>query len=153
MTRMHVDEVASVGAELENEDAAVELYPSTQVEEISMAVQESSTIQIADISDRFEDIDMGVSDDSGTVQIELSDSTSGASFVVDGEVVVRVIGDYPIYDGSYSVVPKVENSVVLPTNGKAMTDDVTVAAIPQFTVSNLSGGYTLIIGEESMLNG
>ena len=46
------------------------------------------------------------------------------------------------------MTPRVASSVVLPTSGKQMQQDVTVLKIPQFEVSNESGGKTFIIGEE-----
>lgn len=53
-----------------------------------------------------------------------------------------------IYSGSYHVVPSVENDISLPTKSKVMNQNLTVAKVPQFEVSNESGGKTLIIGEE-----
>ena len=52
------------------------------------------------------------------------------------------------YMGSYEVTPKVEQSTVLETSNKVLSKDVTVLKIPQFEVSNESGGKTFIIGEE-----
>ena len=54
----------------------------------------------------------------------------------------------PSYDGEYEVVPKVYAEQTLPTSGKLLGRDVLVHKIPQFEVSNNSGGKTLIIGEE-----
>lgn len=54
----------------------------------------------------------------------------------------------PPYRGEYEVVPKVYTEQTLPTNGKLLGRDVLVHKIPQFEVSNNSGGKTLIIGEE-----
>lgn len=54
----------------------------------------------------------------------------------------------PSYDGEYEVVPKVYTEQTLPTSGKLLGRDVLVHKIPQFEVSNGSGGKTLIIGEE-----
>lgn len=59
----------------------------------------------------------------------------------------KLIGGDP-YSGSYSVVPKVYSSVTLDTKYKALSDDIKVLQIPQFEVSNESGGKTLILGEE-----
>lgn len=52
------------------------------------------------------------------------------------------------YEGTYEVTPKVSRQVVLPTKKKLMKDDVTVLKIPQFEVSNETGGITLILGDE-----
>lgn len=54
----------------------------------------------------------------------------------------------PPYLGEYEVVPKVYAEQTLPTSGKLLGRDVLVHKIPQFEVSNNSGGKTLIIGEE-----
>ena len=54
----------------------------------------------------------------------------------------------PPYRGEYEVVPKVYTEQTLPTSGKLLGRDVLVHKIPQFEVSNGSGGKTLIIGEE-----
>lgn len=54
----------------------------------------------------------------------------------------------PPYRGEYEVVPKVYTEQTPPTSGKLLDRDVLVHKIPQFEVSNTSGGKTLIIGEE-----
>ena len=54
------------------------------------------------------------------------------------------------YDGAYSVTPQTWEETVLPTKKKVLIDDVTVRKIPQYEVSNDSGGCTLIIGDEDM---
>nr|DAI53413.1 MAG TPA: hypothetical protein [Bacteriophage sp.] len=54
----------------------------------------------------------------------------------------------PSYGGEYEVVPKVYTEQTLPTSGKLLGRDVVIHKIPQFEVSNGSGGKTLIIGEE-----
>ena len=54
----------------------------------------------------------------------------------------------PSYGGEYEVVPKVYTEQTLPTSGKLLGRDVLIHKIPQFEVSNGSGGKTLIIGEE-----
>ena len=63
------------------------------------------------------------------------------------------LSDVPKYAGETTVTPKVGNESVLPTRDKIVKDDITVLKIPQFEVSNTSGGYTLIIGEEYYNNG
>ena len=68
--------------------------------------------------------------------------------VLSGTVVIPHVVPVHPYAGSYQVTPRVASSVVLPTSGKQMQQDVTVLQIPQFEVSNESGGKTFIIGEE-----
>lgn len=55
------------------------------------------------------------------------------------------VGDFPIYEGSYNVTPKVSEQV-LETKNKSLLDDITVFEIPYASVSNPSGGQTVTIG-------
>ena len=50
------------------------------------------------------------------------------------------------YEGPYSVTPKLYIGHTLETKGKSMRDNVSVAAIPIFDVSNPAGGRTVTIG-------
>lgn len=52
---------------------------------------------------------------------------------------------YPDYPGPYEVTPRVE-AQSLSTREQVMREDVIVHAIPYFETTNLSGGYTAIIG-------
>lgn len=88
---------------------------------------------------------------SGVVSIQessLSGKVSLSEASLSGIVSIPAAITVPFYEGEYVVTPKVESDSVLPTNGKQMQQDVTVLKIPQFEVSNESGGKTLIIGEE-----
>lgn len=88
---------------------------------------------------------------SGVVSIQessLSGKVSLSEASLSGVVSIPAAITVPFYEGEYVVTPKVESDSVLPTNGKQMQQDVTVLKIPQFEVSNESGGKTLIIGEE-----
>ena len=71
----------------------------------------------------------------------------GADLDVDMGQVMEV-PTAPPYLGEYEVIPKVYTEQTLPTSGKLLDRDVLVHKIPQFEVSNNSGGKTLIIGEE-----
>ena len=82
-----------------------------------------------------------------TGKIQVRASPTGSVHISTGEAAV------PKYDGETTVTPKVENETVLPTRDKIVKDDITVLKIPQFEVSNTSGGYTLIIGEQYYNNG
>ena len=46
------------------------------------------------------------------------------------------------------VVPSPDNSIVLNTTEKVLTQDVTVTKIPFYEVSNNKGGTTVTIGKE-----
>ena len=60
-------------------------------------------------------------------------------------VIVPVREDVPEYEGTYDVTPRVEEQT-LPTAKKFLQKDVTIKKIPITTVSNSSGGNTIIIG-------
>ena len=61
-----------------------------------------------------------------------------------GRIVVEQV-EGETYDGVYDITPTVEEQT-LETRGKKMRDDVTILEIPYYTTTNLSGGYTAIIG-------
>lgn len=63
-----------------------------------------------------------------------------------------IASEAPIYDGEYTIVPKANREQILPTNGKRMTDDVSVTKIPYYQASNVSGD-TVYIGMEVSING
>lgn len=50
------------------------------------------------------------------------------------------------YDGSYEIVPSVDFQL-LPTLECYLENDILIHPIPYSEVSNLKGGYTVIIGE------
>lgn len=54
----------------------------------------------------------------------------------------------PKYDGEITVTPQVENTQVLNTANKFLRQDIKVKSIPEYEVSNDSGGNTFIIGKE-----
>lgn len=49
------------------------------------------------------------------------------------------------YIGEYDVKPS-KNETILKTNGKAMTSDVVIEAIPFYKTKNAKGGNTVYIG-------
>ena len=69
-------------------------------------------------------------------------------FHAEPHVIAVNSGDVPVYDGAYSVTPKVYEETTLETKQKLMQKNVTVSRIPQYQVSNDAEGVTLIIGEE-----
>lgn len=68
------------------------------------------------------------------------------------ESAVKVGSSGQIYDGSYEITPKVDGQT-MNTKDKYMLDDVNVHPIPFFSVGNDSGGNTVYIGSEVVLNG
>lgn len=67
--------------------------------------------------------------------------------VVPGTLELQYVIDAPEYDGTYDVTPTVDGET-LETAGKFMRDDVTVNAIPIFSVGNAAGGSTVYIANE-----
>lgn len=65
-------------------------------------------------------------------------------FVLDFGEVFEIDHDYDPYLGPYQVIPKAWEDQVLPTNGKNMTDDVTVFEVPYDEVSNPNGTTVVI---------
>ena len=57
------------------------------------------------------------------------------------------VGEYEVYDGSYTVTPLVTRQT-LATNQKLMQADMVIEKIPYAEVSNNSGGITATIGNE-----
>jgi hypothetical protein len=54
--------------------------------------------------------------------------------------------ELPTYDGEFIVTPAVDNEQTLLTAGKYAEANITVEKIPITSVSNSSGGNTVIIG-------
>ena len=65
-------------------------------------------------------------------------------FVLDFGEVFEIDHDYDPYLGPYEVIPKAWEDQVLATNGKNMTDDVTVFEVPYDEVSNPTGTTVVI---------
>lgn len=64
-----------------------------------------------------------------------------------GSEEVKIVHEspYPVYTDEISVTPSVGEQV-LRTSNHLLKQDITVGAIPYFTTTNPSGGYTAIIG-------
>lgn len=77
----------------------------------------------------------------GNPKLNVAYSPPGLN-VSTGIPVVRDAGDIDPYTGDYTVTPSSEVQV-LETNGKRMTDDVTVEAMPQGSVSQSAFGLAL----------
>jgi len=62
---------------------------------------------------------------------------------------IRIVGqsggDGIPYDGPYSVASILFSDISYPTNGRTMSQDITIRKIPYERTSNTSGGYTAII--------
>ena len=65
-------------------------------------------------------------------------------FDLDFEEVQIIHTDYDPYMGPYEVLPKAWEDQILATNGKNMTDDVTVFEVPYDEVTNPTGTTVVI---------
>lgn len=74
--------------------------------------------------------------------VVINDAVLGGA-TINGVVINRPT--YPNYEGDYEVTPRVED-IILETKERSMQDDLTILAIPYYETTNLSGGYTAIIG-------
>lgn len=75
----------------------------------------------------------------GTIQPEVS---------LKAQMNAAITAQSDIYDdiAGYVITPSWEADVVLPTKSKLMKENLTVKKIAQSSVSNESGGITLILG-------
>lgn len=65
-------------------------------------------------------------------------------FDLDFEEIQIIHTDYDPYMGPYEVIPKAWEDQILATNGKNMTDDVTVFEVPYDEVTNPTGTTVVI---------
>ena len=81
----------------------------------------------------------------GTATIQASVTTLAVlgDIAVGGPVIEEIV--LPFFQGSYEVTPGI-GDMTLETANRSMAQDVTVKAIPYYTTTNMSGGYTAIIG-------
>lgn len=82
------------------------------------------------------------------MKIALTFEESVQQFGLDYENLQIIHTEAPEYTGDYEVTPLAASAVVLETNGKRMTDDVTVKKVPYYETSNPGGGYTAYIAME-----
>lgn len=67
-------------------------------------------------------------------------------FDVDFGEIHQIAGvDVPVFQGPYSVKPKLQDQI-LQTAGMLMAQDAKIEEIPIYVVSNNSGGDTVVIG-------
>ncbi len=89
-----------------------------------------------------EDSLSSLSGDAVSVPVSVDDAE--ASLSADSVIVIHVVPTP--YEGEYEVTPKARESVVLPTQHKTLTEDVTVQKVPYFETSN-DHGTTVYIAE------
>ncbi len=105
-------------------------------DEIALSVSGSEA------SVRGEDSIASLSGDNDLVPVSIEDSV--ASLSADSVIVIHVVPTP--YEGEYEVTPKARESVVLPTQNKTLTDNVTVLKVPYFETTN-DHGTTVYIAE------
>lgn len=89
--------------------------------------------------------------DNRTVSVEISKNRNISVSVVGSSRNINLQmqtghSDYPVYSGGYVFTSLVGESQTLQTNGKVMSDNVTINEIPYTSVSNAQGGRTVNIG-------
>lgn len=67
---------------------------------------------------------------------------------VQGTLTIPTTSGLELYGGPYEVTPKAWEEQVLATEGKLMTDDVTVFKVPYYETSNIHDGLTVFIAED-----
>lgn len=102
------------------------------------------TLFVADDSAYFsvEEDDASLPSDTDLVPVSIEDSV--ASLYADSILVIHVVPEP--YEGEYMVTPKANEAVVLPTQHKTLTEDVTIQKVPYFETSN-DHGTTVYIAE------
>lgn len=63
----------------------------------------------------------------------------------DTKIIVQTHSDVDLYNGDYFVIPKIEQQE-LATSNKFLSQDIHIAQIPYYEVSNSANGNTVIIG-------
>ena len=89
-------------------------------------------------------VPMTVSVDSVEIGMQVNVESPSLPMELGTAINVKIV-DAPVYEGEYVVTPKAE-AQTLETAERMMEDNVVVLEIPYAEVSNLSGGYTVIIG-------
>ena len=78
----------------------------------------------------------------------LHGSLVGDNHKIQGTLTIPSVVGAEVYIGPYEVTPKAWDEQVLQTDGKMMTDDVTVFRVPYYETVNLFDGKTAYIAEE-----
>lgn len=78
----------------------------------------------------------------------LSGALVGDRHKIHGSLTIPNAPGLEVYGGPYEVTPKAWDAQILQTDGKLMSDDVTVFKVPYYETSNLFDGKTAYIAEE-----
>lgn len=107
-------------------------------EPIPVEVSNNQSIEISTITPR-------------TINVTIDDTVK--QYPVSLATTININGDYDWYEGIYTVIPSTEAAITLTTKYKVMRENVQISKIPYYETSNLSGGYTVYIGNEVETNG
>lgn len=86
-----------------------------------------------------------ITERDGSQNIEIENARGQEIDVKEDIKTIKVYENAPEYEGSYEVTPALAPQT-LSTAEKVLMKDITVEKIPITKVSNVSGGYTVIIG-------
>ena len=92
-------------------------------------------------------VDMRIAEESPQrVSLTIADNQQVVNLATEEVRVVPSDGSlYPVYDGATSVTP-MTTAQTLQTRQTLVMDNISVQAIPYYETTNVSGGYTAIIG-------
>ena len=83
---------------------------------------------------------------TGEIEV-IKDSISGQLSPINSiSGMVSSLRNYPIYDGTTEIFPVAHLDILLETQDTVVPDNIIVHEIPYYETTNLSGGYTVIIG-------
>lgn len=68
---------------------------------------------------------------------------------IQGTLTIPSTPGLDLYGGPYEVTPKAWDAQVLETEGKLMSNDVTVFKVPYYETSNIYDGLTVFIAEDT----
>lgn len=130
-------------------DEAGDPTPSVSAQALEVAraasgAADDALIEVADLTARIGELELtggvapATTERLGTVKVG-----DGIAVADDGTISVES------YDGTLTVTPRVAAATVLGTAGKVVRQDIEVAEIPVYEVSNEEGGFTIIIGDEA----
>lgn len=105
------------------------------------------------MSVKFGDSTLGADIQSASLNADINAPSLSVKFIApsisagSGTQIIRETERIPTYDGSYVIIPKAGEDQILPTDGKKMTDDLTVTKVPYFETSNEYGDTVYIASE------
>lgn len=80
------------------------------------------------------------------IQVKMTLDSSQTQFNLTSATAIKTIINADEYEGDYTVIPLAHNPVILETEGKVCTDNITVTKIPTYETHN-DYGLTFYIRE------